>query len=108
MVLRTLFQLKFDFDPAVENTPFQVCVNFTEGWILIWRKNDWPEAALPRVGNVFGVDEEAELAEGLFAKNAQHPVRLSSEPVGQKLAARIVRLNAGLEILLFLKQQCRV
>ncbi len=49
-------------------------VNFREGRVLMRRKNNGSKTALARVGDVFGVDEKAELAEGFFGENTQHPV----------------------------------
>ena len=51
------------------------------------------KASLPRVGNVFKIDKETVLTEHLLAKDSQHPVRLRPETIGQKLAARVVRLD---------------
>ena len=66
--------LQPDFDAAVKNSAFGVRVDFGERRVLKGRKNHLPETALARVGDIFGVDKQAEFAERFFAENAQNPV----------------------------------
>src|SRR6185312_15260828 len=63
--------------------------------------------ALP-ICDVFGVDEEAVLAERLLTEDSQDPEWFRSEAVCQKLAARVIRFEAGLETRLLFKKQRRV
>src|SRR5690242_17238852 len=65
---------QLNLDPAVKDPPFRVRVNLAESRALMRREDDRPETALPGVGDVFGVDEQADLAVTLFAENPQHPV----------------------------------
>src|SRR3712207_8392515 len=55
-------------------------------------------AALAGVGDVLGVEEEAVVAEGLLAEDAEDPEGACPKPVSQDLAARVVRLQARLEV----------
>lgn len=45
-------------------------VNFRKGRILKRRKNNLPETALARVGDIFGIYEQAKFAKVFFAKNS--------------------------------------
>ena len=72
------------------------------------RKDDWPEAALPCVGDVFSIKEKTDLLVGLFAKDTEHPKMSCSGAVSQYLAACVIRLEACFEIGFSFKQQCRI
>src|SRR5215216_843886 len=61
--------LKPDFDSAVENSPFSVRIDFAESWVLMRRKNHRPEPALASIGNVFGINKQADFAVSFFAEN---------------------------------------
>ena len=100
-----LCRLKSDFDAAVDHTTFSVRVNLSEGWHLVGWENHLGKSALSSVCDIFEIDKETVFAESLFAEDSQDPKRFGSETVTQKLTTRVIRLESGFIVPLFLKKQ---
>ena len=82
-------------------------IDLTKSWHLVRRENHLAEAPLASVGDVFGIDKEAVLAERLFAEDPQDPKRFRSKTVCQKLTARVIRFDSCLETRLLFKKQAQ-
>ena len=72
---------KLDFDSTVEHPAFGVCIDLAESRVLMRRENYAAVAALPNVGNIFGIEKQAEFAERFFSEKSEHAERFCARAV---------------------------
>jgi hypothetical protein len=58
-------------DPTVNDPAFEMGVNLGKGRVIERGQNDGPVLALTYIGQVFAVNEQADLSKGFFAKQAK-------------------------------------